>query len=162
MLQSVCRWNHCFDIYFRERIDLSTDPFTGRNPSYCFIEFPSEDEAKRALSELNGVPFMGRTLKVNVHTPRRQGGTPSNERPQTRSFDRSWRPQLSETRNPQDGENADKSPYVGDRWQRDESQKPLNDPSEEGRRLYVGGLPQIPGQDVINDHMKTLFAGYTM
>ncbi|KAL2829094.1 hypothetical protein BJY01DRAFT_261381 [Aspergillus pseudoustus] len=35
-------------------IDISIDPFSGRNPSYCFVEFGSKDKADRAPAGLNG------------------------------------------------------------------------------------------------------------
>lgn len=61
-----------FDI---ERLDISVDPFTGKNPSYCFVELFTAEQAQRALSELPGASFMGRPLRVNVHIPKRRDGT---------------------------------------------------------------------------------------
>jgi RNA recognition motif-containing protein len=40
------------------------DPFTGRNPSYCFVDLVDADEARRAIETLNGTSLLGRVLKV--------------------------------------------------------------------------------------------------
>ena len=45
-------------------ISMSLDPFTGRNPSYCFVDLPSSAEAERAMSVINGKTIMGREVKV--------------------------------------------------------------------------------------------------
>ena len=37
---------------------------TGRNPSYCFVDFESKDLAERVMEEYNGLDFMRRPLKV--------------------------------------------------------------------------------------------------
>ncbi|KAL6228782.1 hypothetical protein BDW75DRAFT_235656 [Aspergillus navahoensis] len=36
----------------------------GRNPSYCFVELDSKDEADQAMTDLNGRGFLDRPLKV--------------------------------------------------------------------------------------------------
>ena len=46
-------------------VSISTDPFTGRNPSYCFVDVESSDEARRAIDELNGVEVLGRRVRVS-------------------------------------------------------------------------------------------------
>ena len=37
---------------------------TGRNPSYCFVDFANKDLAERVMEEYNGREFMRRPLKV--------------------------------------------------------------------------------------------------
>lgn len=54
-------------------ITMSIDPETGRNPSYCFADFDSSDDAARAISELNGQDLMGRTVRISPGVARRQG-----------------------------------------------------------------------------------------
>ena len=63
--------------YTIERIDMSMDPFTGRNPSYCFVEFTSKEEADSAIESLNGTNLLGRVVKANSCVPR------SRKRPKT-------------------------------------------------------------------------------
>ena len=139
-----------------ERLDISSDPFTGRNPSYCFVELNSEDEAARAIRELSGQQVMGRPIKINFNTQR---GKPRDgaSRPPTLSYDRGWRPQASQQRKV--GESVGNS-YVFNRWERNDADKHHRGPSDEGRRLYVGGLPRIPNQDTVNEEMRALFKDY--
>jgi RNA recognition motif-containing protein len=49
---------------YSERIDMSIDPFTGRNPSFCFVELDSKTEADRAIVELEGKPVLTRPVKI--------------------------------------------------------------------------------------------------
>lgn len=76
-------------------ISMSVDPFvstshfycfgsmlilvgqTHRNPSYCFVDLESPDEANRALEAMQGKELLGREVKLNVGV-RRQA--PSGER----------------------------------------------------------------------------------
>jgi len=46
-------------------VSISTDPFSGRNPSYCFVDLGSPDEATRAMNELNGKEVLGRAVRIN-------------------------------------------------------------------------------------------------
>ena len=43
---------------------MSIDPFTRRNPSYCFVEVTSKAQAEQATRDLNGTMLLGRPLKV--------------------------------------------------------------------------------------------------
>ena len=53
-----------------------TDKFTGQSRGFGFVEMGSEDEAKKAISALNGTQMDGRTLTVNEAKPQepRSGG----------------------------------------------------------------------------------------
>ena len=58
-------------------VRLIMDKFSGKSKGFGFIEMPSKDEAEKAIGEMNGKEFMGRTLNVNVAKPktdRRAGG----------------------------------------------------------------------------------------
>ena len=50
--------------------------------------------------------------------------------------------------------------YAFNRWDRKDASSHWTAPNEEGRRLYVGGLPRISGQAVVNLEMKQLFSGW--
>ncbi|KAH0025301.1 RNA-binding domain-containing protein, partial [Aureobasidium melanogenum] len=150
-----------------ERLDMSTDPFTGRNPSYCFAELFSVEEAQRAISSLPGASFMGRPLRVNVHTPKTRGanGTNTPMRSSTRSpfsTERTWRgsPAANGTETP--SKTGERDSYAFNRWERNDAASHWTAPVETGRRLYVGGLPQIDGQEIVNEEMKALFSDYTV
>lgn len=53
------------------QLTMSTDPFTGRNPSYCFVDLESGEECNRATSELNGKELLGRPVKINAGLARK-------------------------------------------------------------------------------------------
>ena len=54
------------------------DKFTGQSKGFGFVEMPSTDEAKAAMTAMNGKEMGGRNLNVNEARPRtddrRQGG----------------------------------------------------------------------------------------
>ena len=54
-----------------------TDRHSGRSKGYGFVELEDEEAAKRAIAELNGAEYDGRTLSVTEAKPREerpQGG----------------------------------------------------------------------------------------
>ena len=66
------------------QINMSTDPFTGRNPSYCFVDLDTAELASEAMAVLNGKEVLGRPVKINPgvkksfgtgSTPRREWGS---------------------------------------------------------------------------------------
>jgi len=46
------------------------DRDTGRPRGFGFVEMGTADEAQKAIQELDGKDFMGRTIKVNMAQPR--------------------------------------------------------------------------------------------
>jgi len=44
---------------------VMTDRETGRSRGFGFVTFEASDDARRAISELNGTMFDGRTLRVD-------------------------------------------------------------------------------------------------
>lgn len=78
-------------------VTISTDPFTGRNPSYCFVDLDSAEEAQRAIAELNGADLQGRALRVNPGVARRgqgsdqgQGENGNPREVRVKNFERGW------------------------------------------------------------------------
>ncbi len=59
-----------------ESANIINDRETGRSKGFGFVEMSSDDEAKAAISELDGQDCDGRALKVNEAKPRepRRGG----------------------------------------------------------------------------------------
>ncbi len=58
------------------QLDMSIDPMTGRNPSYCFVDLESAQEAQRARDELDGLEIFGRPVKIKPGVPKKaQTGT---------------------------------------------------------------------------------------
>jgi RNA recognition motif-containing protein len=58
------------------------DRYTGNSRGFGFVEMPNHQEAKSALSGINGKDLKGRALKVNEARPRddRKGGFGGNYR----------------------------------------------------------------------------------
>ena len=48
-----------------------SDRETGRSRGFGFVEMASDDDARRAIEELDGSDVGGRSLKVNEARPRR-------------------------------------------------------------------------------------------
>ncbi|MCL5269194.1 MAG: RNA-binding protein [bacterium] len=55
-------------------VAVITDRETGRSKGFGFVEFSNDDEAKTAISELDGKEVDGRALKVNEARPRNEFG----------------------------------------------------------------------------------------
>jgi cold-inducible RNA-binding protein len=60
-----------------ESVRLITDRETGRPKGFGFVEFANDEEARNAMSALNGQDFGGRPLTVNEARPmENRGGAP--------------------------------------------------------------------------------------
>ena len=51
---------------------IVTDKFTGRSKGFGFVEMSSDDEAKKAVDELNGKELDGRAINVSEARPREE------------------------------------------------------------------------------------------
>ncbi|MCW4468635.1 RNA-binding protein [Flavobacterium sp. MFBS3-15] len=56
-----------------DSVKIITDKFTGRSKGFGFVEMPNEDEAQKAIDELNGATVSGRAIVVNKSEPRPEG-----------------------------------------------------------------------------------------
>lgn len=56
-----------------QKIHISIDPISGRNPGYCFVDFPSHQEAAYALEALAGQSILGRVVKLGPCVPKGPG-----------------------------------------------------------------------------------------
>ena len=56
------------------RASVVTDRETGRSRGFGFVEMGSDQEAKAAISALDGTMVEGRNIQVNVARPRENGG----------------------------------------------------------------------------------------
>ena len=57
-----------------------TDQFSGQSRGFGFVEMSTDAEAQAAIAKLNGQPYGGRRLTVNLATPRGERATPRGER----------------------------------------------------------------------------------
>lgn len=53
---------------------IITDKFSGRSRGFGFVEMPNDEEAKKAIEELNGAEVNGRAIVVN-ESEKREGGS---------------------------------------------------------------------------------------
>ncbi|KAK4678898.1 hypothetical protein QC764_000770 [Podospora pseudoanserina] len=56
-----------------QKIHISIDPISGRNRGYCFVDFPSHQEAAYALEALAGQSILGRVVKLGPCVPKGHG-----------------------------------------------------------------------------------------
>ena len=54
--------------------NIITDKFTGKSRGFAFIEMPDNNEGQKAIDELNGTEFNGKTINVNIARPRTERG----------------------------------------------------------------------------------------
>ena len=57
-----------------ESVNVINDRYTGQSKGFGFVEMSSDEEAKAAISGLDGQDHGGRTLKVNEAKPREDRG----------------------------------------------------------------------------------------
>lgn len=57
-----------------ESASVVTDRETGRSRGFGFVEMATEEEAKEAVSRLNGTMLDGRQIKVEIAKPAGSGG----------------------------------------------------------------------------------------
>jgi RNA recognition motif-containing protein len=62
-----------------KRVQIPTDRETGKIRGFAFVEMDSDAEEDKAISELDGAEWMGRSIKVNKAKPREdnRGGSGS-------------------------------------------------------------------------------------
>ena len=56
-----------------DSVKIITDKFTGRSKGFGFVEMPSDEEAQKAIDELNGATVQGRAIVVNKSEPKPEG-----------------------------------------------------------------------------------------
>lgn len=116
---------------------MSIDAFSGRNPSYCFVDLHTQEDANLAMRNMQGQLVRDRPVRIDHNTERRRSSKPFNQRPDSAVLKR-----LNTLR------------YSN------EALSHWTAPTMENRRLYVGGLPQIAHQRTLNAEMAGLFNGY--
>ena len=70
-------------------VDLILDRVTGRPRGFAFVEMATTEGMQRAIAELDGKDFEGRSLTVKVAEERSSGGPRGNGGPR-RGGDRGW------------------------------------------------------------------------
>ncbi|KZP05948.1 hypothetical protein FIBSPDRAFT_876956 [Athelia psychrophila] len=128
------------------QIDMSTDPFTGRNPSYCFVDLRTAEDAGKAMAELNGMEVLGRPVKIKPGVAKKslpaQGSGGHDEPPRRNAYQ------------------ATEYKPTFDRWTRADAPAHWEGAPKPGHRVYVGGLPRIDSQPAVDIQMQALFDGF--
>ena len=57
-----------------ESVNVMRDMATGRARGFAFVEMASDDDAQKAIDQLNNTDFGGRNLTVNEARPKTAGG----------------------------------------------------------------------------------------
>ncbi|KAJ5661477.1 uncharacterized protein N7477_009093 [Penicillium maclennaniae] len=128
--------------YSVERIDIAIDPFTGRNPSYCFVDLQTKEAAERAMIELDGRDMQGRAVRV------KPGVTKSaSERTDDRSGERTGEQSRGASNN-----------IINARWRSPATA--VTPPPDSSQRVYVGGLPRVAEQETVESNMKNFFSEF--
>ncbi|KAF2436469.1 RNA-binding domain-containing protein [Tothia fuscella] len=121
--------------YNINRVVMSLDPFTGRNPSYCFVELATKEQANHAMEALNSVEVLGRPVKIKPCIPRHDNGT--GGAPSTRNVPPS-------------------------RWERSDASEHWKGMGAQGKRLFIGGLSKPVTQNDSHAKIAGLFEGFTV
>ncbi len=53
-----------------ESAKLIKDSMSGRSKGFAFVEMPNDDEANKAIEDLNGTEFQGRAMVVKQAIPK--------------------------------------------------------------------------------------------
>lgn len=157
-----------------EKIHISVDPISGRNPGYCFVEFADRATAEQAIATLDGQDFWGREAKCRPCLPKADGGRSQQQQRQPREGG-GYRQQR------EGGGGGGGFSRWGD-WGRErgaggdqdaagpDGGRPRGGPNDslryfesgagEGKQLYVGGLPRMVDQATNEEEMREIFQGF--
>ncbi|NLJ82575.1 MAG: RNA-binding protein [Bacteroidales bacterium] len=69
---------------------IISDKFTGRSKGFGFVEMSNDEEANRAIEELNGAEMNNRTIVVNEARERTENYSGNNRRTDRSRGDRSY------------------------------------------------------------------------
>jgi RNA recognition motif-containing protein len=150
-----------------DKIHLSFDPISARNPGYCFVEFFHRDDANQALEALAGAELVGRPVKVGpchakAPSQRQAGGYARTREPREES---SPTPRWGDWR----GERQAAAPSPGREREPGQTDRHLHNAIKhhdematdgQGRRLFVGGLSKMINQEQHQEEVREYFAGF--
>ncbi|ORX93313.1 hypothetical protein BCR34DRAFT_499980 [Clohesyomyces aquaticus] len=154
-------------------VDISIDPFTNKNPSYCFVGLDSETAAACAIQELNGMEFQGRQIKIGPCFAKRGPGDRllSKDLVATR-----WRQSRDIVHTNSYNANGDKDLSRSDAGKNSTTElqhyvpRSTSDLGSEieidaaggKRRVFVDGLPKPMNQHTADVQIRNLFSGFAV
>ncbi|KAF7872216.1 hypothetical protein EAF04_003141 [Stromatinia cepivora] len=143
-------------------VHVSIDPFTGRCPGYCFIEFSEKKIADDAMEMLEGLLMFGRPVKCRPCQPKgnvRRGGPVQGPRDENSSpsYNRWGNWGESGARDTQhDRLSGQSGPNDAMRHFQ------VSKAQEEGRQLHVGGLPRMLDQSENELEIRSIFKDFAI
>ena len=140
-------------------IVISIDPFTSRNPSYCFVDFATAQEALDAIPSLHGRPLLGRPVKTRPAVPAGRGAfNPDFAKKPTRAMRDGWLPAPPEI---DESGNLAGDPGIFKRWERDDASAFFS--PDEGTQIIVSGLPNFRlHRPTVQTNVRALLDGFAM
>lgn len=132
-----------------EKVQISVDPTSGRNPGYCFVDFVNREGAERALESLDAT-IGGRTLKVGPCKPKQNR---TNARWGGDSRSSSYQRWGDEGSSPRHGGNSGHGQRSSSNYEETVSE-------DVGKRVYVGGLAPSVDPALDSAEVTELFAGF--
>lgn len=138
-----------------DKIHISIDPVSARNPGYCFVDFPDRETAQNALESLSAT-IRGRSIKVGPCEPKKPRRNFGDEPATSRRWG-DWRTKSDEGGVPI-GQLNNKGEEKGPYWAMDHFDDAIR--SEEVRRLYVGGLGKMIDQAQHQREITEIFTGF--
>ncbi|KAB5518859.1 hypothetical protein GE09DRAFT_505501 [Coniochaeta sp. 2T2.1] len=153
-----------------DKIHLSFDPISARNPGYCFVEFFHKEDADAALEALQGAELLGRQLKVGpCHAKAPSSGqrdgsaAPRGERRERTNLD-SPASRWGDWKTARDPASSTGSPArSAGRSQADQNGARNYDDTAaggQGRRLFVGGLTKMENLEQHQEEVRGYFNGF--
>ncbi|KAK4041438.1 hypothetical protein C8A01DRAFT_14811 [Parachaetomium inaequale] len=149
-----------------EKLHISIDPVSGRNPGYCFAEFTTREEADRALEALPGASIFNRALKVGPCHPKTQsqsrwgGGNRDGNRDIRGEDSGGYNPTFQrwgdwKGDNSRAARDAEQGPYAAARHLDGRSQR-----ATDKAQLYIGGLGMMTSQEQHDAEMQEILQGF--
>ncbi|KAF2665918.1 RNA-binding domain-containing protein [Microthyrium microscopicum] len=132
---------------------MSIDPFTGRNPSYAFVDFATTMEAERAMTILNGKHILGRPVRIRPNIEHAKNKRTFQSRTQVWTGHSNKREYVKEVTNYTPTFNTFERTDASTHWET---------PCVEGRRIWVGALPRIEPQAAVDAEMQELFNDFLL
>ena len=138
-----------------DKIHVSVDPISGRNPGYCFVEFTDRETADSAIEQLNGQILLGREVKCRPCLPKGNSNRPQGNQREANSesgFNRwgDWH----------GGRNNDQAREGGQRRGMHDALRHYETAASDGKQLYVGGLPRMMDQAMHEEEIRSIFQGF--
>jgi RNA recognition motif-containing protein len=141
-----------------DKIHLSFDPVSGRNPGYCFVEFFHKDDAEQALAALAETEVAGRPLKVGPCIAKAPTQRQGDRQPRTRDAlmpAERWGDWRGSPRPEREDRQSDvQTPRKAFQNQREVTAE------GDGKRLYVGGLTMMANQEQHQEEVRSYFEGF--